>query len=173
MRLVSWNVNGLRAVVKRGDFAWVFADDIDVLCLQESKMHEDQVEDVHRPPAGWQSFWSFGVKKGYSGTAVFVRGGIGAKQVPFTIGGTDHPDYDSEGRVVAVDFDAFTLLNVYFPNGGRPERLAFKHAWHDAFLKAVLALQKNKPVVITGDLNVAHRPVDVAEPEKWATQSGF
>lgn len=174
MRIVSWNVNGLRAVLSRNDLDWAFTGDVDVMCLQETKLQEDQVTDAMRAPPGFRSFWSFGTKKGYSGTAVFVREGLFAEPFACPIGGHEHPEYDVEGRVVCLDLGAFVLFNVYFPNGGSSgERLRFKHAWHDAFTARVTALVRTRSVVIVGDFNVAHRPIDVALPDKWSHVSGF
>ena len=124
MRLVSWNVNGLRAVHKRDQLAWAFAGDVDVLCLQETKLQGDAVTEQMRRPPGFRSFWGFGKKKGYSGTAVFVKDGVAAEPLPFPVGGAGHPERDQEGRVVGVDLGALVLLNVYFPNGGSgPEQV--------------------------------------------------
>lgn len=175
MRLVSWNVNGLRAVHRRGDLEWAFGGDIDVVCLQETKIQEAHVTPAMRAGGGgWLSWWCFGSRKGYSGTAIFVRPGLPAEPFPFPVGGAERPDFDDEGRVVAVDLGAFVLLNVYFPNGGSgPERLAFKHAWHERFLERVVELKAARPVVVCGDFNIAHRPVDVALPERWDKYSGF
>lgn len=174
MRIVSWNVNGLRAVLKRGELQWAFDGDVDVLCLQETKLQADAVTDEMRHPQGFHSWWSFGKKKGYSGTAVFVRERLPAEPFSFLVGGRKHPERDHEGRVVGVDLGALVLLNVYFPNGGSgPERLAFKHAWHDAFLDELRALAARRSVVVCGDFNVAHRPIDLAQPEQWSAISGF
>lgn len=174
MRIVSWNVNGLRAVWGRGELQWAFDGDVDVLCLQETKLQQDAVTDAIRSPPGWRSSWSFGKKKGYSGTAVYVRTGLTAEAFPFPIGGPGHPEFDVEGRVVGVDLGALVLLDVYFPNGGASsERLAFKHAWHDAFLDKLKHLAKTRAVVVVGDVNVAHRPIDLALPEPWSQVSGF
>jgi exodeoxyribonuclease-3 len=176
MRITSWNVNGLRAVMGRHDLDWAFAGDLDVVCMQETKIQPDHVTDALKSPPGYRrSWWSFhAVKKGYSGTAIFVKDGLPAEPFAFTIGGREHPEYDAEGRIVAVDLGAFVLLTVYFPNGGSSDdRLAFKHAWHEAFTDAVVDLQKSgRPVVITGDFNVAHTDLDLAQPERWAGQSG-
>ncbi len=174
MRIVSWNVNGLRAVWKRGDVQWAFSGDVDVLCLQETKLQAGDVTDELRAPPGFRSLWCFGKKKGYSGTAVYVREHLRAEPARFSVGGAAHPGYDTEGRVVAVDLGAFVLLNVYFPNGGSgPERLAFKHAWHDAFLDELMGLAASRAVVVCGDFNVAHRAIDLAQPEAWSGISGF
>jgi exodeoxyribonuclease-3 len=181
VKLTSWNVNGLRAVDKRGDLAWALADDsgIDVVGLQETKLHDDQLTPAMKQPPGWRGFWSFGEKKGYSGTAILVREGLDAKPLVIDgvdgarIGGAEHPEFDVEGRVVAVEIAGCALLNVYFPNGGRPDRLAFKHAWHEAFLAHITRLKQRMPVIVCGDFNVAHRPIDLAMPERWAFVSGF
>jgi exodeoxyribonuclease-3 len=175
MRMVSWNVNGLRAVHARSDLQWAFEGDADVVCLQETKIQPELVTDELRSPRGtWRSQWSHGRKKGYSGTAVFVRDRFMATAFAFPIGGLDQPEFDEEGRVVALDFGAFVLINLYCPNGASgPERLAFKRAWHDAFLDKVVELNKTRSVVVTGDFNIAHKEIDVAKPEAWSRFSGF
>jgi exodeoxyribonuclease-3 len=176
MKIVSWNVNGLRAVHERGDLAWAFGGDLDVVCLQETKIQERHVTDAMRAPPGYGfSTWDFhATKKGYSGTAIFVRDGVQATPFSFRIGGGAHPEYDAEGRITGVDTGALVVLNVYFPNGGSsPERLAFKHAWHDAFLGQLVQLAATRDVVVCGDFNVAHRPIDLALPDQWAGVSGF
>jgi exodeoxyribonuclease-3 len=176
MRIVSWNVNGLRAVLSRGDLDWAFAGDVDVLCLQETKIQPDHVTAAMKAPPGYsRSFWSFHeTKKGYSGTAIFVKDGLFAEPFALRIGGDAHPEYDAEGRITGVDLGAFVLFGVYFPNGGSSDaRLAFKHAWHDAFLDAIVALQQTgRQVVIAGDFNVAHTDLDLAKPKEWAGVSG-
>lgn len=176
MRIVSWNVNGLRAVLSRGDLDWAFAGDVDVLCLQETKIQPDHVTAAMKAPPGFsRSFWSFHeTKKGYSGTAIFVKDGLFAEPFTLKIGADSHPEYDVEGRIAGVDLGAFVLFGVYFPNGGSSdERLAFKHAWHDAFLDAVVALQQTgRHVVVAGDFNVAHTDLDLAKPKEWAGVSG-
>src|SRR5689334_10040909 len=118
MRFVSWNVNGLRAVHGRGDLNWAFeSDDIHVVALQETKIQPDAIDASMRSPKGWKSFWVHGKKKGYSGTAVYVREKIHVDEFPFDVGGAEHPEFDEEGRVVALDFGAFVYFNIYFPNG--------------------------------------------------------
>lgn len=178
MRLVSWNVNGLRAVHGRGDLSWAFDGDPDVLCLQETKIQPEAITDEmkapHSPSGRWRSWWSFGKKKGYSGTAVFVRDRFAAHPCELKLGGTDRPDLDEEGRVVGIDFGAFVLFNVYCPNGASgPERLAFKQVWHERFLAELIELKKTRSVVICGDFNIGHRTIDVAMPERWSRYSGF
>ena len=178
MRLVSWNVNGLRAVHSRGDLSWAFHGDVDVVCLQETKIQAEAVTQEMRTPSStqgqWRSFFCHGAKKGYSGTAVFVREPFVATPFVFDVGGPEQPAFDHEGRVVALDLGAFLLFNVYFPNGGSgPERLAFKHAWHEAFLARMVELKKTRSIVVTGDVNIGHRDIDVAKPEEWGRSSGF
>lgn len=182
MRLVSWNVNGLRAVSGRQDLAWAFGGDsaADVVCLQETKIQPDAITRELRSPKGYErSFWSHhATKKGYSGTAIYVRDGLSAVPFDFKVGGAadvdDHADFDAEGRVVAVDLTDFVLINLYCPNGGQGgDRLSFKHAWHDALLARLVELKKTRAVVVCGDFNVAHRPIDLAFPDRWAKYSGF
>jgi len=179
VRIVSWNVNGLRAVMSRGDLAWAFGD-VDVLCLQETKLQGEQLTDALRAPApGYVSFWSFHeTKKGYSGTSIFCRAQLSPEPFSLRIGGPDAPDFDREGRVTGVRLQSsagpLVVLSVYFPNGGSSdERLAFKHAWHDAFTEAVVALaQTGTMVIVAGDFNVAHTDLDLALPQQWAGVSG-
>jgi exodeoxyribonuclease III len=179
MRLVSWNVNGLRAVHGRGDLSWAFdADDVDVICLQETKIQPDAVTEEMRTPKSptgtWQSFWTHGKKKGYSGTAVYVRDRFVAKPFDFTVGGTARPDFDDEGRVVSVDLGPFVLFNIYFPNGASgSDRLLFKREFHNAFLDKMIELKKTRSIVVTGDLNIGHKEIDVAKPQAWGRYSGF
>jgi exodeoxyribonuclease-3 len=176
MKIVSWNVNGLRAVLERGDLDWAFDGSVDVIGLQETKIQERHVTAAMRAPPGYAfSTWDFhATKKGYSGTALFVRDGLDARPFPFRIGGDAHPEFDAEGRITGVDLGTVVVLNVYFPNGASsPERLAFKHAWHDAFLTRLVELAATRPVVVGGDFNIAHRAIDVALPDQWANESGF
>lgn len=176
MKIVSWNVNGLRAVSQRGDLAWAFDGSVDVVGLQETKIQPAHVTDEMRAPPGYSfSTWAFhATKKGYSGTAIFVRDGIAATPFEFKIGGDAHPEFDVEGRITGVDLGALVVLNVYFPNGGSSdERLQFKHRWHDAFLARLVDLARTRDVVVCGDFNIAHKAIDVALPAQWANQSGF
>ncbi|MBM4279288.1 MAG: exodeoxyribonuclease III [Deltaproteobacteria bacterium] len=176
MKIVSWNVNGLRAVSQRGDLAWAFDGSLDVIGLQETKIQPGHVTEALRAPTGYSfSTWDFhATKKGYSGTALFVRDGLAAAPFAFSVGGDADPDFDVEGRVTGVDLGALVVLNVYFPNGGSSdERLRFKHRWHDAFLTRLVALARTRDVVVIGDFNVAHRALDVALPAQWAGVSGF
>lgn len=184
MKLVSWNVNGLRAVAGRADLAWAFgaADGstggaADVVCLQETKIQPDAIKGELKSPRGYErSFWSHHkTKKGYSGTAIYVRDGLRAAAFDFKVAANDVDSaFDEEGRVVAVDLGDFVLINVYCPNGGQGgDRLTFKHAWHDAFLVALQKLRQTRAVVVCGDFNVAHKPIDLAFPDRWGRYSGF
>ncbi len=179
MKLVSWNVNGLRAVAGRSDLAWAFdgAAAADVVCLQETKIQPDAVKGELKSPKGYErSFWSHHkTKKGYSGTAIYVRDGLSVKAFDFKVAGAEEDAaFDEEGRVTAVDLDDFVLINVYCPNGGQGgDRLTFKHAWHDSFLLALQELKLTRAVVVCGDFNVAHKPIDLAFPDRWGRYSGF
>jgi exodeoxyribonuclease-3 len=172
MRLVSWNVNGVRAVHARGDLAWAFTDAHDVICLQEIKASEDQLDDALRAPDGYTAVWNPATKKGYSGVATFVRDGVPAR---IASKGLDDPRFDDEGRVIVTDHDAFLLYNVYFPNGGRSdERLRYKLDFYARFLDVISThLESGREVVICGDVNTAHTEVDIYDPARFANVSGF
>ena len=172
MRLVSWNVNGIRAVHRRGDLAWAFAGDADVVCLQETKVDADHVPPELNPPSGWQCAYAFGERRGYSGVATFVREGLMFDVVAKGLG---EPRLDGEGRVVCSDHGAFLLFNIYFPNGGRgEERHRFKMDFYEKFHAVVRAHRDaGREVVVCGDVNTAHRPIDIAEPEANLGASGF
>ncbi len=166
MKFVSWNVNGLRAVCKKG-FDGIFSSlDADFLCLQETKLQEGQI-DLSFP--GYESYWCYADKKGYSGTVTFTR----RKPVNVTTGiGVD--EHDHEGRTVTLEMDDFFLVNVYVPNS-QPElvRLPYRMTWEQAFLNYVKALDAMKPVVICGDMNVAHREIDLKNPSSNRHNPGF
>jgi exodeoxyribonuclease-3 len=171
MKLLSWNVNGLRAVYKKGAFDSIFQFDPDILCLQETKAHPEQLPEEVRSPAGYFSYFDHSkMKKGYSGVAIFsktkpekVEYGIGIKK------------FDDEGRTLVAYFKDFILLNVYFPNGGGgPERLKYKLEYYDSFLKFIEKLKKtNKNIVFCGDVNTAHSEIDLARPKENQKTSGF
>lgn len=172
MRMISWNVNGIRSVVRREKLQWVWSSDADIVCLQETKAHLEQVdEDVISPP-GWKSFWSSGERKGYSGVATYVREDLDCDVFARGIG-QEH--LDNEGRVMATDHGEFILFNVYFPNGARSEeRLQFKMDFYDAFSERMKSLlDEGRNVIVCGDVNTAHRPIDLAQPEKNENVSGF
>lgn len=166
MKFVSWNVNGLRAIHKKG-FCEIFTDfNADFFCLQETKMQEGQLE-LSFP--GYESYWDFAERKGYSGTAIFAR----KKPVGVRRGmGVDA--HDHEGRVVTLEFEDFFLVNVYVPNSqDELTRLPYRMEWERDFLAYILSLDKEKPVVICGDLNVAHQEIDLARPATNRMNPGF
>lgn len=161
MRLVSWNVNGIRAALKKDFKASLAVLQPDVICLQETKAQDDQVEEALAGVEGYRLYTNSAVKKGYAGTAVL------SKKEPLSVrldmGVEEH---DQEGRVIALEFDGFFLVTVYTPNSGAElKRLAYRQRWDAAFLNFLEELQKEKPLVACGDFNVAHKPVDLARPE--------
>jgi exodeoxyribonuclease-3 len=166
MRLISWNVNGLRAVVKKG-FEGIFTDlDADMFCLQETKLQEGQI-DLQFP--GYESYWSYAEKKGYSGTAIYTR--VTPLSVSYNLGMDEH---DDEGRAVTLEFEEFFLVCVYTPNSQDGlKRLSYRMSWDDAFRDYVSSLDKKKPVVICGDLNVAHQEIDLKNPSTNRQNPGF
>ncbi len=166
MRLISWNVNGLRAVVKKG-FEDIFNElDADMFCLQETKLQEGQI-DLQFP--GYESYWSYAEKKGYSGTAIFTR--VAPLSVSYNLGMDEH---DDEGRAVTLEFEEFFLVCVYTPNSQDGlKRLPYRMSWEDAFRDYVSALDKKKPVIICGDLNVAHQEIDLKNPSTNRQNPGF
>lgn len=174
MKIISWNVNGIRAVGKKGFLPFVEREAPDVLCLQETKAHFDQVEDAIRVPMGMKSVWSSAVKKGYSGVATFLKptAALPALEIVPKIG---IEIYDGEGRVVISDHGAFLLYNIYFPNGGSGSE---RHDFKQIFLKTLNDHLKEKiaagrEVVVVGDYNVAHLEIDVYDPKKLSNESGF
>ena len=167
MKLISWNVNGLRAVLKKNFLEFLDAEKPDVMCLQETKCTPDQVEQLW--PASYTTFWNSAEKKGYSGTAIFT------KQRPLKV--APHigiPEHDQEGRVLTAEYDDFFLVNVYTPNSKRElERLPYRQVWDADFLRYLKKLEKKKPVVFCGDLNVAHTEIDLANPKTNKFTHGF
>lgn len=166
MKLISWNVNGLRAVYKKG-FSEVFdALDADIFCLQETKMQEGQLE-LNLP--GYIQFWCSAERKGYSGTAVFTK--KEPLSVSYNLGIEEH---DQEGRVITLEFEDFYFVCVYTPNSGSElKRLDYRMDWDDAFRAYVGELDEKKPVVVCGDLNVAHNEIDLRNPETNRRSAGF
>ena len=166
MKLISWNVNGLRAVYKKG-FSEVFdALDADIFCLQETKMQEGQLE-LDLP--GYIQFWCSAERKGYSGTAVFTK--KEPLSVSYNLGIEEH---DQEGRVITLEFENFYFVCVYTPNSGSElKRLDYRMDWDDAFRAYVGELDEKKPVVVCGDLNVAHNEIDLRNPETNRRSAGF
>ena len=166
LQLVSWNVNGLRAVVNKG-FADIFTSlDADFVCLQETKLQEGQL-DLSFP--GYCSYWNYAEKKGYSGTAVFSR------HTPLSVSyGIGIPEHDAEGRVITLEYRDFYLVTVYTPNSKDDlSRLAYRQQWEDAFLAYLKGLEQRKPVIFCGDLNVAHREIDLKNPKTNRHNAGF
>jgi exodeoxyribonuclease III len=167
MKLVSWNVNGLRSVLNKGEFQQYLEEaDADIFCLQETKIQEGQVElDLE----GYHTYWNYAVKKGYSGTAIFT------KQEPLAVTyGLDLEEYDQEGRVITMVFEDFYLLTVYTPNSKRGLiRLDYRMKWEEVFLDYIQRLDKHKPVIFCGDLNVAHQEIDIKNPKTNRKSAGF
>ncbi len=168
MKLLSWNVNGLRAVMGKGFPEFVAAEQPDILCLQETKARPEQVE-LPLELGGYQSFWNSAEKPGYSGVAVFTR----IKPLVVT-NGMDIPEHDREGRVQTLEFDDFILVNVYTPNAQDGlRRLDYRLVWDAAFRAHVSGLSARKPVLFCGDLNVAHQDIDIARPKENRFSAGF
>ena len=170
MKIYSWNVNGIRAAIKKDFWDWFRQADADVVGIQETKATVDQLPPEDQAPEGYQAVWnSSKVKKGYSGTACFYR------NEPLSIS-TGFPDgsFQGEGRLVLLEYPAFYLFNIYFPNGqSRDERLEFKMGYYDAFLAYAEELRKKKPIVVFGDFNTAHKEIDLKNPKANAKRSGF
>jgi len=170
MRIVSWNVNGIRAAVKKGFFDWLEQNRPDVLCVQETKADPAILSDEILVPPGYRSYWAAAERKGYSGVATFCREEPAAYRI-----GLGEERFDREGRVVVTDLGPFELYNVYFPNGGMgPERVQYKLEFCEAFLHQINERQKSgKPVIFCGDVNTAHREIDIARPKENVKTSGF
>ncbi|MFC1517926.1 exodeoxyribonuclease III [Candidatus Margulisiibacteriota bacterium] len=169
LQLFSWNVNGIRAVLKKGFLAWFNTAKPDILVLQETKVQEGQVKV--EIPSAYEQFWNYAkLKKGYSGTAVFTK--VTPLSVTYDMNKKEH---DHEGRVITLEFQDFFLVNVYTPNSKRElERLAYRHKeWDIDFLKYLKKLEKKKPVIFGGDLNVAHEEIDLANPKTNHKNAGF
>lgn len=166
MKLISWNVNGLRACFNKGFEDFFRAVDADAFCLQETKLQEGQIDFA---PEGYHCFWNYAEKKGYSGTAIFTkREPIG---VTYGMGIEEH---DKEGRVITLEFEDYYLITVYVPNSQRElTRLDYRMTWEDAFLNYINELDKKKPVIYCGDLNVAHREIDLKNPKTNRRNAGF
>ena len=167
MKLISWNVNGLRAVLKKNFLEFLAAEQPDILCLQETKCAPEQVEQLW--PAHYATYWNSAQKKGYSGTAIFTK--ERPLKVVSHIGITEH---DQEGRVQTAEFPEFFVVNVYVPNSKRElTRLAYRQEWDRDFLAYLKKLEKKKPVIWCGDLNVAHQEIDLANPRANVRNHGF
>ena len=166
MKLISWNVNGLRACLGKGFGDFFEKEQADIFCLQETKMQEGQTE---YPFEGYYQYWNSAVKKGYSGTAVFTK--EKPLSVSYDIGREEHT---GEGRVITVEMEQFYLVNVYTPNSQRGlTRLEYRMDWEDAFREYVSSLDQKKPVIICGDMNVAHEEIDLKNPKTNRKNAGF
>lgn len=166
MRLVSWNVNGIRACVGKGFMDFFHEVDADIFCIQESKMQEGQLE-LDMP--GYHQYWNYAEKKGYSGTAIFT------KQEPLSVrNGIGIEEHDHEGRVITLEFEKFYMVTVYTPNSQNElARLDYRMAWEDAFLAYLKGLEESKPVIVCGDMNVAHKEIDLKNPKTNRKNAGF
>ena len=159
MKLISWNVNGLRACITKGFSLFFKSIDADIFCIQETKMQEEQAKEIEYE--GYYKYMNSAEKKGYSGTAIFTK--IKPINVSYGIGIEEH---DKEGRVITIEFDKFFLVNCYTPNSKRElERLAYRQIWEDEFRNYLIKLDKVKPVILCGDLNVAHKEIDLKNPK--------
>lgn len=170
MKLISWNVNGIRAASKKGFHDWFKKVDADVICLQETKAHPGQLEPSLREIDAYESHWAAAEKKGYSGVAIYSRVKPLSVQIGFGI-----EKFDREGRTVVMEFPNFTLFNIYFPNGKRDEiRLQYKMDFYEAILDHWEKLRKKgKKIVFCGDVNTAHKEIDLARPKENSKISGF
>ena len=169
MKIVSWNVNGIRAIAKKGFSEWLAGADPDVLCLQETKAQPDQLTEELTEPSGYRTFWASAEKKGYSGVAVYSR------FEPESVRTMGIAQFDSEGRVLVVEYPTFTLITAYFPNsqdGGK--RLGYKIEFCDAMHQLCDELTaKGRKLVLCGDYNVSHKPIDLARPKENESSAGY
>jgi exodeoxyribonuclease-3 len=173
VRLLSWNVNGFRAVLGKGFWNWLESCGADVVCLQETKAELAQLDPADQaPPPGWDLAWNHSKKKkGYSGVACYFRDA--AKPLSVSAGLPD-PAFAGEGRSLLLEYPDFWLFNIYFPNGqSGDERLDFKLRYYDCFLKYAEEVRRQKPVVVCGDFNTAHHPIDLKNPKQNEKTSGF
>ncbi len=171
MKIISWNVNGIRALYKKGQWAWLMKESPDIFCLQETKAEPEQLPEEVRNPAGYHSFFDFSKgRKGYSGVAIYTK--KAPNKVEYIMG---VKTLDQEGRLVSAYFDDFVLINVYFPNGGAsPERLKFKLNFYKEFLKYIEKLRKGgENIIFCGDVNTAHTAIDLARPKANEKNTGF
>jgi len=170
MKILSWNVNGIRAAQRKGFVDWVARTDADMILIQETKAHPDQLDEGLLQIDGYRAYFSSAEKKGYSGVALYTRTQPNDIRYGFGI-----PKFDNEGRTIIAEYDRFVLMNIYYPNGQmRQERLDYKMDFYDAFLEYADALKRSgKQLVIGGDFNTAHREIDLARPKENENISGF
>jgi exodeoxyribonuclease-3 len=166
MKLISWNVNGIRACINKGFKDFFNEIDADIFCIQETKCQKNQIDLEFK---GYTSYWNSAEKKGYSGTAIFT------KQKPISVTyGIGIEEHDKEGRVITLEFEKFYMINIYTPNSKRElERLEYRQIWEDEIRKYMLKLNENKPVIMCGDLNVAHKEIDLKNPKTNRHNAGF
>lgn len=170
MRIISYNVNGIRAAIKKGFDVWLSTDPADIICLQESKATKDDVDLSVFEKAGYQSYWFTAQKKGYSGVVILT------KLTPSAVFyGTGHAQSDFEGRVIRADFDDITLINAYYPSGtSGDERQDYKYIWLNEFEAYLETLKKTRPkIIVVGDYNIAHEAIDIHDPKGNKKSSGF
>lgn len=170
MRIISYNVNGIRAAMKKGFIDWLATNPADVICLQETKANQEDVDVSAIEKMGYQTFWYSAQKKGYSGVAIFTK--IKPDQVLY---GNGIDQSDAEGRIIRADFGDITLINAYFPSGtSGEERQTYKYQWLDEFFTYVQELRKKrKKLIVTGDYNIAHTEIDIHDPKGNKKSSGF
>lgn len=170
MKLISWNVNGIRSAYDKGLINWIKKEQPDILCLQETKASPEQLKLELREIEGYQSYFASASKKGYSGVALYTK--TGPEEIGYGLG---IEAFDQEGRVIVATYKEFILYNIYFPNGkASAERLQFKMAFYDAFLEiAKVQMNRGKKLIVCGDVNTAHREIDLARPKENEKVSGF
>ncbi len=166
LKLISWNVNGIRACITKGFLDYFKEADADIFCLQETKLSKDQLE-LELP--GYYQYWNYAEKKGYSGTAIFT------KKEPLSVSyGIGIEEHDKEGRVITAEYENFYFVTVYTPNSQNElARLDYRMVWEDAFLSYIKGLEEKKPVIFAGDLNVAHKEIDLKNPKTNRKNAGF
>ena len=166
MKLVSWNVNGIRACVQKGFLEFFNKVNADIFCIQESKLQEGQ---INLELDGYYQYWNYAEKKGYSGTAIF------SKKEPITVSyGIGIEEHDKEGRVITLEFEDFYVITVYTPNSQNElARLDYRMKWEEDFKEYLKKIEKNKPVIVCGDLNVAHKEIDLKNPKTNRKNAGF
>jgi exodeoxyribonuclease-3 len=170
IKLISWNVNGIRAVLKKGFLEWFKKENPDILCIQETKAWEEQLPEELKNIPGYNSFFCQGIKKGYSGTAIYT------KEKPINVErGFGIEKYDCEGRILIAEYKEFTMMNIYYPNGKQSkERLDYKMEFYETFQKYANDLVvKGKKIIVCGDVNTAHKEIDLARPKENSKVSGF
>ena len=165
-KLISWNVNGIRACINKGFMGFFEDSDADIFCIQETKIQEGQLDWQYD---GYSVYWNYAQKKGYSGTAIF------SKDKPINVFyGINIPEHDTEGRVITLEYEKFYMVNVYTPNSQRElTRLSYRMTWEDAFNGYLNSLRDKKPVVVCGDMNVAHQEIDLKNPKTNHKNAGF